>query len=74
MGKYMEVYRCKKCGKIYPREITSICKKCGEEIGELNQAILVLTGSEVYEPTEHCEEVVAKRGLFGWKVKEIPNP
>lgn len=36
MSKYREVYRCKKCQKIYPAidSLPYFCAKCGEEIAD----------------------------------------
>jgi DNA-directed RNA polymerase subunit RPC12/RpoP len=58
---YREVYRCKECGKIYER-YPVICEKCGER--------LVTEGFFDDYKTESLEVIVAKRTLFGWKVRE----
>lgn len=33
-----------------------------------------MMGSGEVTLTEKCEKVVAKKGLFGWKVREPQNP
>jgi len=67
---YMKVCRCKECGEIYPNGIPYICKKCGAEIGTLTPMILQALGHGEVSLTDKCEKVVAKKGLFGWKVRE----
>lgn len=70
MGDWKRVCRCKECGKIYPNGIPLICKKCGTVIGRTTPAILQMFGSGEVTLTEKCEKVIAKQGIFGWKVKE----
>ena len=36
--------------------------------------ILQMMGSGEVTLTEKCEKVVAKKGLFGWRVREPQNP
>jgi predicted nucleic acid-binding Zn-ribbon protein len=67
---WREVYRCTECGKIYQDEIPYICKKCGTEIGETTPYIFQVMGFREVLPTDRCEMTVAKRTLFGWKVRK----
>lgn len=67
---YMKVCRCKECGEIYPNGIPYICKKCGAEIGTPTPMLLQALGHGEVSLTDKCEKVVAKKGLFGWKVRE----
>lgn len=71
---YKKVCRCRDCGKIYDKGIPYICSKCGAEIGRPTPTILQMMGSGEVTLTEKCEKVVAKKGLFGWKVREPQNP
>ena len=70
MAGYREVCRCKECGKIYENGIPYICERCGAEIGtktpDFFQALL---GHGEVTLTDNCEMVIAKKTLFGWKVK-----
>lgn len=70
MRGYKPVSRCKDCGKIYDKGIPYICSKCGAEIGKPTPTILQMMGCGEVTLTEKCEKVVAKKGLFGWKVRE----
>ena len=74
VGDYKKVCRCKVCGKIYDKGIPYICSKCGAEIGRPTPTILQMMGSGEVTLTEKCEKVVAKKGLFGWRVREPQNP
>ena len=65
-----KVCRCKECGGIYPNGIPLICRKCGTEIGTTTPALLQMLGQGGVKLTKKCEKVIAKRGIFGWKVKE----
>lgn len=67
---YIKVSRCKECGEIYPNGIPYICKKCGAEIGTPTPMLLQALGCGEVTLTDKCEKVVAKKGLFGWKVRE----
>lgn len=69
MAGYREVYRCKECGKIYENGIPYICQKCGTEIGTETPIILQALGYKEATLTNNCEKVIAKKTLFGWKVK-----
>lgn len=73
MGKYKSVYRCKKCGKIYEYGIPYICGKCGTEIGTKTPIILQSIGCGEVKLTDNCESVIAKKKLFGWKLKEMES-
>ena len=64
MAGYREVFRCKECGKIYENGIPYICQKCGTKIGTETPIILAVA------LTDNCENVIAKKTLFGWKVNE----
>ena len=69
MAKYQEVRQCVECGKIYPGiypRLPYICYKCGTRLLEDRK---VLFETEIHR-TDSCRVVIAKRGLFGWKVKE----
>lgn len=70
MGDWKRVCRCKECGKIYPSGIPLICKKCGTEIGRMTPytGASIITGEVTL--TEKCEKVMAKQGIWGWKVQE----
>lgn len=70
MAKYKSVYRCKKCGKIYKYGIPYICGKCGTELGTKTHIILQAIGYGEVTLTDNCESVIAKKTLFGWKLKE----
>lgn len=70
MGNWKKVCRCKECGGIYPNGIPLICRKCGTEIGATTPAFLQMLGQGEVTLTKKCEKVIAKRGIFGWKVKE----
>ena len=74
MGDYKKVCRCKVCGKIYDKGIPYICSKCGAEIGRPTPTILQMMGSGEVTLTGKCEKGVAKKGLFGWRVREPQNP
>ena len=74
MRDYKKVCRCRDCGKIYDKGIPYICSKCGAEIGRPTPTILQMMGSGEVTLTEKCEKVVAKKGLFGWKVREPQYP
>lgn len=69
MDGYREVFRCKECGKIYENGIPYICKKCGTEIGTETPIIFQALGHKKVTLTDNCEKVIAKKTLFGWKVK-----
>ena len=69
MAGYREVYRCKECGKIYGNRIQYICDKCGAGIGIKNPEILQVFGVDEVTLTDKCEKIIAKKTLFGWKVK-----
>ncbi len=80
MGKFKEVARCKKCGKIYQYGIPSFCYKCGVELGEELPTIPFPTsyfGLMINEEakgklklTDNCEKVIARRKLLKWEIKE----
>lgn len=65
MAKYQEVKQCVECGKIYLR-VPYICYKCGARLLE-DRKVLYRTETQ---RTASCRVVIAKKGLFGWKVKE----
>lgn len=69
MGNYIRVSRCKVCGKIYDNGIPYICRKCGTEIGTQTPIIFQALGDGEVTLTDKCEKVIAKRTLFGWKIK-----
>ena len=73
MAGYREVCRCKECGKIYPNGIPYICEKCGTEIGTETPIIFQALGHREVTLTDKCEKVIAKKTLFGWKVKDSDN-
>jgi len=65
MGKWIEVFRCKFCGKIYKFiDIPCICEKCGERLG-------ILFGSIFFRNYKNCEKAIARKILFWWQVKDI---
>lgn len=64
------VCRCKECGRIYEGGIPCICKKCGEEIGYPTPMLVQAFGGGPVTLTEKCEKVIAKKGIWGWKVRE----
>jgi uncharacterized membrane protein YvbJ len=68
MFEYIVAVRCKGCGKIYPSKdnVPSICKKCGAKIVDISWL-----GNQY--TNENSESIVAKRTLFGWKVREEMN-
>lgn len=65
MGKYQEVRQCTECKKIY-KLAPYICHKCGARLIE-DKTLLFQTNA--YR-TDNLKVVIAKRTLFGWKVKE----
>ena len=69
MAGHREVSRCKKCGKIYEHGIPYICQKCGTEIGTETPIIFQALGCKEVTLTDNCENVIAKKTLFGWKIK-----
>lgn len=73
MGKYRKVNRCKSCGKIYAKGIPYFCDRCGTEIGIPTSTLMQLLGSGEVTLTEQCEKVIAKRSLFGWKVRKADD-
>lgn len=70
MGKYREVYRCKSCEKIYAKNIPYFCDRCGMKIGRPTPIIIQMLGAAEVTPTEQCEKVLARKNIFGWKVRE----
>ena len=58
----------------YSNSIPYICSKCGAEIGKPTPTILQMMGCGEVTLTEKSEKVVAKKGLFGWKVREPQDP
>lgn len=74
MGAWKKVNRCKECGKIYANGIPYICKKCGVEIGRPSPMLIQAMGGGPVTMTDKCEKVVAKKSLFGWKIRrEVEN-
>lgn len=69
MSEWKEVKRCKECGKVYDKGIPEICVKCGARFGTAS-AFMALFGQRRVLRSSKCETVVAKRTLFGWKVRE----
>lgn len=69
MGRYREVFRCMECGKIYKNRIPYTCEKCGAGIGVETPIIFQVLGRGEVTLTDKCEKIIAKRTLFGWKVK-----
>lgn len=63
---YHKVLRCKLCGKIYPEYVPDICRRCGKELTEEMNPEEVRISRPQY--TNLVEKVVAKKGLFGWRV------
>lgn len=65
MAEYKEYRQCADCKKIYttaPR----ICKKCGARLLEER---CVFFDTKVCR-TDKCNLIIAKKTLFGWKIKE----
>lgn len=63
---YHKVFRCKLCGKIYPEYVPNICRRCGKELTEeMNPEEAIISRPQY---TDLVEKVVAKKGLFGWRV------
>lgn len=44
------------------------------KLNQITPTILQMMGSGEVTLTEKCEKVVAKKGLFGWRVREPQNP
>ena len=63
---YHKVLRCKLCGKIYPEYVPDVCRRCGKELKEEMNPEEVRILRPQY--TDLVEEVVAKKGLLGWRV------
>ncbi len=74
MGKYIKVCRCKECGKIYGNGLPYICSKCGAELGRPTPMRIQMMGFGDVTLTKNCETVIARKGVFGWKVREKPEP
>lgn len=70
MSYYKEVCRCVNCGKIYSNGVPTICYKCGVELGSTNEFSKFFLGEERIVLNENCEKVIAKRTIFGWKIKK----
>lgn len=70
MGDYKKVSRCKECGEIYPNGIPYICRKCGATIGTPTPMIFQALGHGPVTLTDKCEMVVAKKTIFGWKIRK----
>lgn len=70
MGYYKYVTRCKACGKIYENGTPYICHKCGTMLGTETSIFLQALGAGQVTLTDNCEKVIAKKTLFGWKVKK----
>jgi len=64
MGKWIEVFRCRHCGKIYKSDIPCICEKCGERLGSLY-------GTIFFRNIRNCEKAIARKIVFWWQVKDI---
>jgi Archaea-specific RecJ-like exonuclease, contains DnaJ-type Zn finger domain len=65
---YKQVIRCKSCGKIFSKNVPFTCPKCG---------VILKWQSVVFGNllTNKSENVIAKRKLFKWIVKESkPEP
>lgn len=45
------------------------CQNCGTEIGTETPIIFQALGHKKVTLTDNCEKVIAKKTLFGWKVK-----
>lgn len=69
MKGYKRVCRCKQCGKIYESGIPDVCVKCGTEIGTPTPFLLQEMGLGKMTLTDKCEKVIAKKTMFGWKVR-----
>lgn len=69
MAKWQEVRRCKECGKVYDGPIPEICVKCGVRLGTVS-AFMALFGQRQVLRTDKCETVIAKKTLFGWKIRQ----
>jgi hypothetical protein len=70
MADWKRVNRCKECEEIYQNGIPYICRKCGAEIGKPTPMLLQALGHGEVTLTDKCEQVIAKKTLFGWKVRE----
>lgn len=70
MNGYKEVCRCKECGEMYTKGIPYICTKCGTKIGTPTPLILQVLGNGEVTMTDKCKKVIAKKTLFGWKIKQ----
>lgn len=70
MSEYKEVCRCKECGEIYDKGIPYICRKCGARIGTSTPLVMQMLGRGEVTLTEKCEKVIAKKVLFGWKIRK----
>lgn len=67
---WKKVNRCRECGKIYEKGIPYICRKCGAEIGRPTSLLVQAIGGGPVTLTGKSEKVIAKRCLFGWRVRE----
>lgn len=74
MSEYKEVCRCKECGEIYDKGIPYICRKCGVRIGTSTPLVMQMLGHGEVTLTEKCEKVIAKKVLFGWKIRKEDKP
>ena len=69
MGRWVEVFRCKECGKIFKDKIPSLCPKCGEHLCRSDGFMLLIWGGRLRDPNK-CEKVVARRRIFGWQIRQ----
>lgn len=70
MSGYKEVCRCKECGKIYEKGIPYLCTKCGTRIGAPTLFLIQALGGDQVTLTDKCEKIIAKKTLFGWKIRK----
>lgn len=65
MAEYKQYRQCADCKKIYTRA-PYICKRCGARLLEKRG---FLFDTKIYR-TDKCNLIIAKRTLFGWKVRK----
>ena len=68
MSRYRKVNQCSECGKVYIGGCPDICWKCGNILYKTGQSGIFRT-----RKSENVREVIAKRTLFGWKIRKEPE-
>lgn len=65
MSRYRKGNQCSECGKVYIKKCPDICWKCGNILYKTEQS-----GIFGIRKRGNVREVIAKRTLFGWKIRK----